>query len=102
MANKIRYLPIFHDEFLAAVDYVTNTLKNPAAAEMMLNEYDRAIENVRAFPYAMPPLSELDSRGLVYRSVSIGNYLAFYVVDGDTVEFRRFLHNRSSIPNKLQ
>lgn len=46
MANetyKLRYLPVFAQDLAQTVNYITNVLKNPEAAEKLVNDVETAI-----------------------------------------------------------
>lgn len=46
MANKkyrLRYLPLFEQDLVQTVSYITNVLKNPDAAEKLANDVETAI-----------------------------------------------------------
>ena len=46
MADKkyrIRYLPLFEQDLVQTVSYITNVLKNPDAAEKLANDVEAAI-----------------------------------------------------------
>ena len=92
--HKILYLPLAEDDILQAVEYIADRLDNPAAAESLLTELDRAVERIARFPYAAelyrsdrPIRDEL-------RMVSVKNYVLYYAVTEDTVEIRRLIHGR--------
>ena len=101
MTFKPRYAPEFRREIDRAVDYLQYEKGNPSAAHALVDEFDRAIETVLLFPNAMPVWMDSEQTELKYRSVKVKNYLAFYVVDGDTIEFRRFLLAFSDLKSQL-
>lgn len=46
MANKeyrLRYLPLFEQDLVQTVSYITKVLKNPTAAEKLANDVETAI-----------------------------------------------------------
>ena len=46
MANKkyrLQYLPLFEQDLVQTVSYITNVLKNPDAAEKLANDVEAAI-----------------------------------------------------------
>lgn len=100
MAYKIRALPGFQAELNDALDALLP--EHPSAAAELLDELDRVFDLVSAFPFAMQPYPLERRYAEVYRAVDVKKYLAFYVVLGDVVEFRRFLHARSDLPSYLQ
>lgn len=85
-----------------AADYIEFTLKNPQAADHLLDEADRQINALSQFPKQHPLVDDnvLASWGI--RFTQVGNYLAFYIVSDEESMVRvvRFLYaksNRNSI-----
>lgn len=42
---KLRFLPLFEDDLNGIVDYVAFRLKNPIAAEALVNDVQKAIQD---------------------------------------------------------
>ena len=91
---KIVYLPHAEDDILATVEYIAGKLDNPPAAEALLDELDRTVEQLALFPYSSelyhtdrPMRDEL-------RKVPVKGYMLYYTVRDDTVEIRRLIHGR--------
>ena len=40
---RLRYLPLFYKDFSSIVDYITNVLENPKAAENLISAVESAI-----------------------------------------------------------
>ena len=92
--HKIVYLPLARTYILEAVDYISDKLENPQAADRLLTELDDTIQRIARFPYAhelyrtnRPILDEV-------RKVPVKGYMLYSAVFEDTVEIRRFLHGR--------
>ena len=83
---KLCYLPLFWDDLNSAVTYIAQTLKNPAAAQRLLDSAEMAI-----FSHLKNPTMGRE-HATTYYYFSVGNYLAFYIVEEDTVEMRRFVY----------
>lgn len=69
--------------------------RNPVNAGRWVEDVMEAMQGVVALPTAYPVDAFLTGRlGVTVRKISIGNYLAFYVVDDDarTVTMVRFRH----------
>lgn len=80
-----------------AADHIEFTLKNPQAADHLLDEADRQINALSQFPKQHPlvPDDVLSSWGI--RFTQVGNYLAFYIVSDEEriVRVVRFLYAKS-------
>lgn len=89
---KLRYLPLFWDDLNEAVSYIADVLHNPAAAERLLDRVEAGIlEHLRNPTLCAIYHSSVD-RPCTYYWFPVGNYMVFYVVEGDVMEVRRFLY----------
>ena len=81
-----------------AADYLEYALKNPQAADSLLDELDSVLSGLEELPERYPPARDeiLASWGI--RFVRIRNYLAFFTVDQteETVHIVRFLYGKSN------
>jgi len=80
-----------------AADYIEFTLKNPQAADHLLNEAERQLNSLSQFPKQHPLVDDniLASWGI--RFTQVGNYLAFFTVSDkeNMVRVVRFLYAKS-------
>lgn len=72
--------------------YLDETLLSPQAADRFLDELDRGVNFLRAFPEGRPLCSDpgLSSRG--YRSFRVMDYVVIYTVRGETVHLLHAFH----------
>lgn len=49
---KLRYLPLFEQDLIQTVSYITNVLKNTDAAEKLVNDIEDAIQERLEYPLA--------------------------------------------------
>ncbi len=95
MADKkyrIQYLPLFEQDLAQTVSYITNVLKNPDAAEKLVNDTEAAILDRLNNPLAFEPYPSIKKRKHPYYRIYVRNYVVYYVVIGDVMEVRRFLY----------
>lgn len=95
MANKkyrLRYLPLFEQDLVQTVSYITNVLKNPDAAEKLTNDVETAILERLNNPLAFEPYPAVKERQYPCYRIYVRNYVVYYVVIGDVMEVRRFLY----------
>ena len=95
MTNKkyrLRYLPLFEQDLVQTVSYITNVLKNPDAAEKLVNDVETAIFERLNHPLAFEPYPSAKRRKYPYYRIYIRNYVVYYVVMEDVMEVRRFLY----------
>ena len=81
---ELRILPLFEDDLNEIVDYIAYRLRNPVAAERLVDDVEAAIEERRSCAEAFEPYPSSRRR----------------VIDG-TMEVRRILYSRSDIRKKL-
>lgn len=88
---KLRYLPLFEQDLIQTVSYITNVLKNTDAAEKLVNDIEDAIQERLEYPLAFEPFPS-KKRDYPYYRIYMRNYVIYYVVIGDVMEVRRFLY----------
>lgn len=88
---KLRYLPLFEQDLIQTVSYITNVLKNTDAAEKLVNDVEDAIQERLEYPLAFEPFPS-KKRDYPYYRIYIRNYVIYYVVIGDVMDVRRFLY----------
>lgn len=104
MADKkyrIRYLPLFEQDLVQTVSYITNVLKNPDAEEKLANDVEAAILERLHNPLAFEPYPSVKKRKYPYYRIYVRNYVVYYVVMGDIMEVRRFLYGARDIDRYL-
>jgi plasmid stabilization system protein ParE len=94
---------IAEEDILSAARYISQVLKNPAAANSLLDEIERHETILGNTPGIYPFVSDkyLAGKGLKY--VIIKNFLLFYTIDENdkTVKISRFLYGRRDWKNIL-
>ena len=78
-----------------AADYIEFVLKNPKAADDLLEETDQKINALLPFPQEHPIVEDKLLAAWGVRFTQIKNYLAFYVVEENQVTVIRFLYDKS-------
>lgn len=85
-------------DMVNASDHIEYVLKNPQAADGLLDEADRCINTLSEFPerHVLVDDPVLASWGI--RFITVNNYLAFYVIAEQTkqVIIVRFLYQKSN------
>lgn len=97
MKYQIEITAAAERDMTQAADYIEFVLKNPKAADDLLNEAEKQINSLSEFPAKFRLVDDpvLASWGI--RFVSVKNYLAFYLIDSgrNTVIIVRFLYQKS-------
>ena len=78
---KLEYLPTARQDMIDIVQYISQELKNPIAAERLAIEMVEAAEKILIFPYATPVYLPIRSLKHEYRKILVQNYLIFYWID---------------------
>ena len=97
MNYQIHITKIAERDLNRAVDHIEFALKNPQAADRLLDDTEREIMSLATMPerYVLVDDPLLAAWGI--RFVQIKNYLAFYMVSKETqtVHIIRFLYGKS-------
>ena len=94
---KLRFLLLFEDDLSSIVDYIAYRLKNPIAADQLVDAVQEAIRERTTCAEAFEPYHSAKERQYPYYRI----YVIFYVVIGDIMEVRRILYNRRNIPEHI-
>lgn len=89
---ELRYLPLFWDDLNEAVSYIADHLKNPQAAERLVDNVEDAILQYQKNPLLGHEYRSTREHAEQYRWFAFDNYLIFYVVLGDVMEVRRLIY----------
>jgi len=96
MNYSLNITDLAEEDILATVKYISGVLKNPIAANNLLDEieeYEKILEDTpNIFPFVNDEY--LSEKGLKY--IRIKNFLMFYIIDEDNriVNVIRFLYTR--------
>jgi len=100
--HEIKYLPSFQQELNAIVEYITFTLEAPRAGLNLLDELEKAIENLKAFPLAHRLYRPIKPISTEYRVLTVKNYLVFYVVLEETIEIHRIIYKKRNLSQLIK
>lgn len=96
--NRLRFLPLFYSDLEETVDYIAGTLKNPDAAEDLVDAVFKEIEARLPVADSFEQYQSSYEPELPYYHIRVRNYLVFYVViqeaKGKIMEVRRLLYNK--------
>ena len=90
---ELSILPLFEDDLNEIVDYITYRLKNPAAAERLVDDVEAAIMERLTCAESFEPYHSARERQYPYYRIQVRNFTVFYVVIGNTMEVRRILYS---------
>ena len=104
MENKkyeLRFLPLFENDLTEIVEYISFTLKTPTAAERLVDDVERAINNRLFCAESFEPFYSAKETKYPYYKISVRNFTVFYVVIDNVMEVRRILYNRRDFNNLI-
>lgn len=98
---SLRYLPLFYEDLEEKVVYIAETLKNPQAANGLLDLAEAAILERLPNAESFESYRSLKERRYPYYRIYVKNFVIYYVVIDDEglkkiMEVRRFLYNRQN------
>lgn len=96
---ELRYLPLFYRDLEQKVIYISDVLRNPKAANDLLDAVEKAILERLPIAESFEPYHSLKERRYKYYRIYVKNFVVYYVVIDDEgskkiMEVRRFLYNR--------
>lgn len=94
---RLSYLPIFYEDLAEKVEYIVEQLKNPKAANDLMDKVENAILERLPIAEAFEAYKSVRERKYVYYRIYVDNYIVYYVVIDDDpddliMEVRRFLY----------
>ena len=98
---KLRFLPLFEDDLNTIIDYIVDCLKNPVAADNLINDIQAAVAERAACAEAFEQYHSAKERQYTYYRIYVHNYTIFYVVIADVMEVRRIIYSRREISEQI-
>ena len=95
MSYHLHITSVAERDISQAADYIEFVLKNPKAADDLLEETDQKINALVPFPQEHPIVEDKLLAAWGIRFTQIKNYLAFYVIEENQVTVIRFLYAKS-------
>lgn len=103
---RLSYLPLFYEDLDEKVTYIAEKLKNPKAANDLLDKVESAIMERLPMAESFEPYHSIRERRYSYYRIYVDNYIIYYVVIDDdpndlVMEVRRFLYNGQNRDNMV-
>ncbi|MCX4343284.1 MAG: type II toxin-antitoxin system RelE/ParE family toxin [Kineothrix sp.] len=103
---RLSYLPLFYEDLDEKVTYIAEKLKNPKAANDLLDKVESAIMERLPVAESFEPYHSVRERRYSYYRIYVDNYIIYYVVIDDdpndwVMEVRRFLYNGQNRDNMV-
>lgn len=99
---KLEFLPLFYHDLEEIIDYISLILKNPDAANQIIDKIFSAIDERLPFADRFTKYESIHEFHYDYYKINVGNFSVFYVVkdnnqDMKIMEVRRLLYNRRDL-----
>lgn len=103
---RLSYLPLFYEDLDEKVTYIAEKLKNPKAANDLLEKVESAVMERLPVAESFEPYHSVRKRRYSYYRIYVDNYIIYYVVIDDDrndliMEVRRFLYNGQNRDNMV-
>lgn len=103
---RLSYLPLFYEDLDEKVTYIAEKLKNPKAANDLLDKVESAVMERLPMAESFEPYHSVRERRYSYYRIFVDNYIIYYVVIDDDpndliMEVRRFLYNGQNRDNMV-
>ena len=103
---RLSYLPLFYEDLDEKITYIVEKLKNPKAANDLLDKVETAIIERLPVAESFEPYHSVRERRYAYYRIYVDNYIIYYVVIDDNpndlvMEVRRFLYNGQNRENLI-
>ena len=99
---KLKLSGPFKNDLSSSINYITNTLLEPVAAQRLKDEVKKAYKKIKENPLAYPAVPDKYLATLGYRFKMVKNYILFYIVEKNVIKITRFLHGHRDWMNILE
>jgi plasmid stabilization system protein ParE len=103
---KVRLLPLFEWDLSEITDYIAYNLNNPQAANLLVDEVEKAIRERLVCPESFESFPSIRDRKHQYYRIYVKNYVIYYVIidhidNLKIMEVRRILYNKRDKRNLI-
>ena len=103
MANNFRLniFPLAQADMESIFAYISEELKNPTAAIDQINDFEKAFENICAFPESCPIVDNEYVTDKTLRKLIVNNYIAFFRIRDNEIQVIRVLYGMRNFQDLL-
>lgn len=95
---NVQYSTSFNKELVEAMDYLTNVLSNPNAANKLIKELEEKVKILAVFPRIFSP--QIHNDDIVYK-FKIQNYSVFYYIQDNTITICNIFYSKRNLSDLL-
>ncbi|MCH5193877.1 MAG: type II toxin-antitoxin system RelE/ParE family toxin [Oscillospiraceae bacterium] len=101
MEYKLIIAQNFKDDLDSILEYISQQLFNPSAADRLLKKTEKKVRNIKENPFLYPTYHDEILAGKGYRYAVVSNYILFYTIDEEhkTVSVLRLVYGGQNILN---
>ncbi len=89
---RLSIFPLARLDMEQIFDHIAVALCNPTAAMEQVDDFEKAFENVCAFPESCPYVNNEYVKDKSLRKVIVNNYIAFYRIRDNEIQVVRVLY----------
>ena len=89
---QLKIFPMAQLDMVQIFDYIAVELGNPTAAVGQIDDFEKAFDNVCAFPESCPYINNEYVKDKSLRKLIVNNYIAFYRVRDKEIQVVRVLY----------
>ena len=103
MANnyRLKIFPLAQADLDSIFGYISENLKNPTAAVKLIDEFEKAFENILAFPESCPYVCNKYVKDETLRKLIVNNYIAFFRLKDEEIQVIRVLYGMRNYQDLL-
>ncbi len=103
MANnfRLKIFPLAQADMESIFAYISDELKNPSAAAGLIDDFEKAFENVCAFPESCPLVDNEYVNDKALRKLIVDHYIAFFRIAGNEIQVVRVLYGMRNYQDML-
>lgn len=94
---QIEYLPTFYKQFNKIICYIRYKLKNPIAANNLIDKVEQAIIERSFNPEAYESFRSSKPRKYLWYRIYIDNYTIFYTVVGNKMSVAKIIYTKRDL-----
>ncbi len=98
---ELKILPLFEHDLNAITDYIAYRLRNPDAADHLIDAVEKAIYERLPMAESFEPYHGIAEREFPYYWIKVNNYIIFCVVIDSVMEVRRIFYIKRNMKKLL-
>ena len=89
---ELKVFPSAQADMEQIFEYIAINLSNPSAALNQIDDFEKAFDNICAFPESRPVINNEFVRDRSLRKLIVNNYIAFYRIKDNEIQVVRVIY----------